>query len=400
MDLIEAFEKNSKMEPIKCIEMHTTGEPTRVVCSGFPPLQGTLLEQRAQAKEKYDHIRSRIILEPRGHWDMYGAILRQETELVSSGEAHIGVLFMHNHGFSTMCGHATIALGRFLVDTHDLNLFPRRNELQFDPVSKTTEVRLHAPCGLIRISVPTTPDGKSTDTLRLTSFVSTPAFATAIGMTVSIPQAVRWPELGQRTHITLDLSFGGTFYMLVSAQELGFPNGLKDVNLDAMGNCIRYLLDYLRSAPEVAAAITYPSQKDLSFLYSVMVVDADLGVPASDAAGAESGLCYFADQQIDRSPTGGCVVARMALAHAKGVRPVGQRWTYHSVVSNAFGGVGAFTGEVVEELKIEGVKGIAENGVRVKVEGQAYYTGSQTFIVEEADSISAKGFSMKSVASQ
>src|SRR6187402_2556894 len=114
---------------IHCVEMHTTGEPTRIIYKGFPELRGSLLEQRAEAKASHDNIRAQLILEPRGHWDMYGAVLRQQTELVASGEAHIGVLFMHNDGFSTMCGHATIALGRFLIDTHDLSVFPKRNEL-------------------------------------------------------------------------------------------------------------------------------------------------------------------------------------------------------------------------------------------------------------------------------
>jgi len=100
-------------QAIRCIEMHTTGEPTRIVYAGYPALSGTLLEQRALASEKYDHLRRRLILEPRGHRDMYGAVLRQSTELVDAGLADIGVIFMTNDGYSNMCGHATIALGRF-----------------------------------------------------------------------------------------------------------------------------------------------------------------------------------------------------------------------------------------------------------------------------------------------
>jgi trans-L-3-hydroxyproline dehydratase len=140
---------SSSFSPISCVEMHTTVEPTRIVYAGFlPVLRGTLLEQRAQAKSEHDNVRKRLMLEPRGHCDMYGAILRQETELVRSGQAHIGVLFITNDGFSTMCGHASIALGRFLVDTHDLNVFPRRDELKFDPETRTTEINLHVPCGI------------------------------------------------------------------------------------------------------------------------------------------------------------------------------------------------------------------------------------------------------------
>src|SRR5262245_1524688 len=119
MDLIKQL-RAPESKPITCIEMHTTGEPTRVVVDGYPELRGTLNEQRAQALRDFDYIRKRLMHEPRGHFDMYGAVLRKETELTQSGEADIGVFFLTNDGYSTMCGHATIALGRLLVDTHDL----------------------------------------------------------------------------------------------------------------------------------------------------------------------------------------------------------------------------------------------------------------------------------------
>ncbi|KAL1962666.1 hypothetical protein VTN77DRAFT_9300 [Rasamsonia byssochlamydoides] len=395
MDLAEAFENSPNMQPIKCIDMHTTGEPTRIVYSGFPPLQGTLLEQRDQAMQQYDSIRKRIMLEPRGHCDMYGAIIRPQTELVESGDAHVGTLFMHNGGFSTMCGHATIALGRFLVDTHDLSVFPKRNELKLDPVTQTITVNLHAPCGLVRVTVPATPDGQKSDPSRPVKFLSTPAFAAAIQMEVRIPPEVRWPELNGRESIVLDISYGGAYYALVTAHELGFANGLKDVDLDAVTRCVRKLKPYLSTHPEVVAAIQHPEDKRLSFLYSVMIVDPDLGTKPADVAGAETGLCFFANNQIDRSPTGSCVTARMALAHAKGLRPVGQRWAYHSLVSNFFG-TGAFCAEIVEKVKIPGGKGISEDGVVVQVEGQAYYTGTSVFVVEEGDVI-LSGFTMESV---
>jgi trans-L-3-hydroxyproline dehydratase len=99
-------------EAITSVEMHTTGEPTRIIINGYPALSGTLLQQRAEALAKHDHIRKRLMLEPAGHSDMYGAILCRRTELTDNGGAHIGVLFTHNDGYSTMCGHATIALGR------------------------------------------------------------------------------------------------------------------------------------------------------------------------------------------------------------------------------------------------------------------------------------------------
>ncbi|CAL3969434.1 unnamed protein product [Diplocarpon coronariae] len=120
--------------------MHTTSEPTLIFHKLFPNIQGNLLEQRAGAKKSHDTVRQQLILEPRGHWDIYDAILRQKTELVALAETDIGVLFMHDDGFSTMDGRAAIDLDRFFVDTHDLAIFLRRNELKNNRVSETTVV--------------------------------------------------------------------------------------------------------------------------------------------------------------------------------------------------------------------------------------------------------------------
>ncbi|PYI06978.1 proline racemase [Aspergillus sclerotiicarbonarius CBS 121057] len=400
MDIFQSLESTSG-EVVKCIDMHTTGEPTRIVYAGFPALTGqTLLSQRDQARDEYDHIRQRIMLEPRGHYDMYGAILRQSTELVESGHAHIGVLFTHNGGFSTMCGHATIALGRFLVDTRDVAVFPKRNELVLDAASQTVAVNLHAPCGLVHVTVPVTRtgDGFKSDPSRQVSFISTPAYAAATNLTIHIPPELRWAELGTRECITLDVSYGGAFYALVNVRELGFQNtGLGKVDLDGMSPVIAKLKEHLETHPDIVAACQHPEDKRLSFLYSVMVVDPDVGIRPEGVDGAETGLCFFADNEIDRSPTGSCVTARMALAYAKGERAIGQRWAYHSVVSNHFQ-TGSFVGEIVKTgLRVEGENGPGRDAVVVRVEGSAYYTGTSSFVIEEGDVTSHGGFTMKSV---
>ncbi|KAF7155901.1 hypothetical protein CNMCM6106_007813 [Aspergillus hiratsukae] len=396
MDIAQSLEDNSSCQPIRCIDMHTTGEPTRIVYSGFPTLSGTLLEQRDQAKQQHDHIRKRLMLEPRGHDGMYGAIIRPETELVSCGAAHIGVLFIHNEGFSTMCGHATIALGRFLVDTHDSTVFPRREELVFEADTQTVKLNIHAPCGLVRVTVPVTSDGRKSDPSRPVTFLSTPAFASRIQMAVPIAPEIQWPELRGRDSIMLDVSYGGAFYAIVQAAELGF-SGLQDLDLDAVTRCLQKLKPYLMRLPEVQAAVRHPHDQRLSFLYSVMVVDSTLGFRPDGVQGTETGLCYFAENQIDRSPTGSCVTARMALAYAKGVRSLGQRWAYNSLVSNHFE-TGAFSAEIVEEVTVDGGDGGGLNAVIVQVEGQAFYTGTSVFVVENGDRISSSGFTMEKVA--
>ncbi|TID26809.1 putative proline racemase [Venturia nashicola] len=377
------------LNSIKTVDMHTTGEPTRIVYAGYPVLCGTLLEQRAEAKSKYDHVRKSLMLEPRGHRDMYGAILRQETELTSSGEAHIGVLFTTNEGYSTMCGHATIALGRFLVDLHHVGIFPRRDELELDPSSQSVELRLHAPCGLVKVTVPTNSDGSRADSSRPVTFLCVPSFAVGTSINIHISDSLRWPELADRRDVVVDLSYGGAFYCMVAASQLGFPHGLTkaDTELNALDNASRLLKDAINSDPDVKGLIRHPQHDDLSFLYSVIIVDD--GAHHSQSA-TEIGLCFFGDQQIDRSPTGSGVAARVALAYAKGEREMGERWSYHSLVSRAFRG-GAFIGEPVKQIKIASRFGADIDAVIVSVQGHAYYTGFNTFMVEDDDPL-AEGF--------
>ncbi|KAJ5937713.1 hypothetical protein N7454_004055 [Penicillium verhagenii] len=398
MDLAQMFNNSPSGEVIKCIDMHTTGEATRIIYSGFPNLQGTLLEQRDQAKLQYDNIRKRIMLEPRGHYDMYGAIIIPDTELVQTGEAHIGTLFTHNGGFSTMCGHATMALGRFLIDTHDLTVFPKRNTLKVIPAINEVVVNIHAPCGLVRVTIPTTPDGEKSDPSRPVTFLSTPAYAAAIDLVVPIPKDVAWPELNGRDSIKLDIAYGGAFYALADARELGFEDGLSKIDLASVAGAVKKLKAHLVTNPDVITALRHPEDERLSFLYSVMLVDRDVGSRPDGVDGTETGLCFFAENQIDRSPTGSCVTARMALANAKNVRPRGQRWAYNSLVSNRFD-TGAFIASIVnDDILLEGDHGVARQSVVVQVEGKAFYTGAMTFVIEEGDTTAESGFTMDECA--
>src|SRR5262249_23176463 len=98
---------------IETVEMHTGGEPVRIVTAGYPAIPGrTILEKRRHARDHLDQFRRRLMFEPRGHYDMYG-VLPVDPDLPG---ADMAVLFIHNEGYSTMCGHATIALGRYALD--------------------------------------------------------------------------------------------------------------------------------------------------------------------------------------------------------------------------------------------------------------------------------------------
>ncbi|KZT43536.1 Diaminopimelate epimerase-like protein [Sistotremastrum suecicum HHB10207 ss-3] len=379
---------------LKIVDMHTCGEPTRIVIQGFPSLSGvSLLQKRASAKAHHDDIRQRLMLEPRGHHDMYGAILVSETE---EKEADIGVLFCHNEGFSTMCGHATIALGRFLIDTHDLNIFPNRDRVVFDPASRTSLLKLHAPCGLVQVSIPTLPPSQNfplrSDPSRPVSFESVPSFVAVRDLVVTLPINRQWPQLisSQRDIVRIDIAYGGAFYALVTAQELGFSSGLCSPSTIAQfDHATRLLKMHVQETSEYSAFVVHPTEPDLGFLYSVIVVD-------QKGPTSELGLCFFADQELDRSPTGSGVCARVALAIAKHERDLFENYEYHSVVSHK-AGAGSFVGTAIERTTLQGTGrhfGRQWDAVKVRVSGNAFYTSCSTMVLERGDSLSASGFTL------
>jgi len=394
MDVIENL-SSGEYEPIICIDMHTCGEPTRIIVKGHPELTGTLLEQRSEAKAKFDHIRRRLMLEPRGHFDMYGAILRQETEMTRAGQADIGVLFTTNNGYSTMCGHATIALGRFLVDTHDLAVFSNRTRLRFDPEKKMTYLKLHAPCGLLNVTVPTTEDGTKSDPTRPVSFVSVDCFATGLDISIELPESPLWPS---GFSIVADFSYGGAFFCLVDVRQLPFlkNSGLSNFDMDAAHLFTRALKKTVNADAGNSYLFRHPKENDLSFLYSVVLVDKSLGQPLPGSLGAEAGLLFFGDQQVDRSPTGSGVSARLAIAYARNTLKSGDSWTYHSLVSLKTSIQAAFLGTVLEAVAPEAP--VQYPRIRTRVEGHASYTGYHTFIVEKDDLLGNAGFTMQGFA--
>ena len=387
--------------------MHTTGEPTRIVYSGFPDIGDiALLEQRARAKSEFDHVRKRLVFEPRGHREMYGALLLPKTELTSVGKADMGVLFMTNEGWSTMCGHATIALGRFLLDCHDDSVFPRRKTLKHNVRTNTVRFNLHAPCGLIEVTTPVTSDGLRSDPLRPVSFVCVPSFASGLSIQVSLSDSFRWPELEDKKSVTVDFGYGGTFYAVVDAAELGLKNGLRKVDQDALKTATKKLKTAILQNDEYRQHFTHPDpelNKDVGFLYGILVEDNTLGDTPVHINGGETGICFFADSQVDRSPCGSGVAARVAIKHAKGELNIGESWMYHSLLSvsrvwghQMDGERGAFKGTITEashsptRLQGEDLK-----TVRVAIEGHAYYTGFATYLVEEQDPLGDRGFAFE-----
>lgn len=332
---------------LKVVDMHAAGEPVRIVESGYPALAGaTLLDKRREAREQFDPLRRRLMLEPRGHGGMYGVI----PTTSSHPDAALAVLFTHQEGYSTMCGHATIALGRWLADVGRV------------PVSTAgaAAFAIEAPCGLVRVEV--LPGMAETP---LVAFESVPSFASHIDQTLEVQGYGR---------VRFDIAFGGAYYAVLPASRLGLP-----LMTTPLGELVRAGVT-ITNAVRGALPIRHAAAPDLGFLYGTLLTDdTDLGSPGNEPS---YNLCVFAEGQIDRSPTGSGVTARFALAAAKGEIGVGQSREVRGVSGEGFVGTLA---------KIErGPDGIT---ARVRVAGHAYYTSRSEFIAEAGDPF-ANGFEL------
>jgi trans-L-3-hydroxyproline dehydratase len=323
-------------ETYKVVDMHTAGEPVRIVTGGYPPLEGaTLLEKRRFVHERLDHVRTRLMHEPRGHAEMYGAIL---TEPSHPGCA-AAVLFMHASGYSTMCGHATIALGRWLVDTGRVGR-----------TGDETRFLLECPCGPVAVAVDTR--GARTGAV---SFDSVPAFACALDREAEVP------GLGR---VRFDIGYGGAFYAVLPAARLGLD--LRATPLARLVEAATAITEAVRAGPPVR----HPSEPDLSFLYGTILTDDE--APGPDRPSRN--LCVFGDGQVDRSPTGSGVTARIAIETARGRLVPGTPWRIEGV-----------TGVPFEGMAVAATTAGRYPAVTVRVSGRAYYCGWSEFVVEEED---------------
>jgi trans-L-3-hydroxyproline dehydratase len=325
---------------ISTVEMHTGGEPTRIIVEGWPKLHGkTLLDKRREAKERFDHLRRGLMREPRGHDGMYGALLVEPDH----PEADLAVLFMHNEGLSTMCGHATIALARWAVASGRVT----RREPE-------TVVRLQCPCGLVVATV--AGDGT-------VHFESVPAFAYALDR---VAPTRTWGPVG------VDIAYGGAFYAVLAADSIG---------LDLKASPMRAIADAGEEITKAAAAaipIEHPEEPDLAFLYGTILTDGREGkhTPSRN-------ICIFAGRQVDRSPTGSGVTARMALAAARRTAPAGEERLFESCTG------AIFSGKVVRAAASVGRR----KSVIVEVGGRAHQTGEARFRFDNDDPL-REGFSV------
>ncbi len=329
---------------IETIDAHTGGEPLRVITAGFPPLPGaTILAKRRYAQEQYDHLRRSLMWEPRGHADMYGAIVTEPVTL----DGDLGVLFLHNEGFSTMCGHGVIGLAKVLLDT---GMLDRPGD---EPV-----IRMDTPAGRV-----TAFAQRHRGQVASISFLNVPSFVFAHDETIEVP------EVGL---VRFDVAFGGAFYAFVEAADLGFSLNRAE---------FRDLIDVgmrIKRAIMASMPIRHPVETDLGFLYGVIFVG-----PPHDPRHHSRNVCMFADGEIDRSPTGTGVSARAALHFARGDIGLHEPFVVESILDTCF------TGEVVETTTFGPYPAVIP-----RVTGTAHICGRNELLIDPEDPL-RNGFMLR-----
>ena len=319
---------------IRTLDYHTGGEPLRIITAGLPELPGkTVLERRRYMREHLDHYRRFLMLEPRGHADMYGAVLMPPAE----DDGDVAVLFLHNEGYSTMCGHGIIALVTAGVE-HDL--FAVR-----DPKA----IRIDSPAGRITARAHQDDAGK----VASVSFLNVPSFVLETKLEVRVE--------GQSVECTI--AFGGAFYAYVDAAVFGF-------HLDApeAPEVIR-LGQKIKEAVNAEYELRHPDgDEDLNFLYGTIFVRAGKSPRHSRNA------CVFAQAELDRSPTGTGVSGRAAIHHARGDISLHEELVIESIIGSEF------RVHCAEKTQVGPYPAIVP-----EVTGCAHMTGEHRFTLDERD---------------
>jgi proline racemase len=317
------------------VDSHTAGEPTRIVLSGFPPIRGgTMAEKWLYVRENFDHLRCALMLEPRGHRDMFGSILVPPER----DDADWGIIFMDGGGYLTMCGHGTIGAATVVVN---LGLIQVKEP--------ETVVRFDTPAGPVTAHV-VVEQGQA----RQVWFRSVPAFLFAEAVRVDVP------GFGS---VRVDVAFGGNFFAMVSAQELGLQlepaesQRLVEVGLQ------------IRAEVNAQVKVQHPLQPHIDHVELTEIT----GPPTHPDATFKN-VVVFGDGQIDRSPCGTGTCARMAALHAKNKLRVGEPFVHEGIAGSLF------YGEILSETQVGELTAIVP-----RIAGSAYITGLNMWTIHPED---------------
>lgn len=303
-----------------------------------------MLEKRSYAIQHLDELRRALLWEPRGHADMYGCVL---TEPVSS-DSHLGVLFLHNEGFSTMCGHGIIGLVTVAIETGIIKKLERVKEKEGKEGRKVS-LKIDTPAGQVKATAE-----MANGRVKSVSFLNVPSFVYVKGREVEVEGIGR---------VRYDVAFGGAFYVFVDAEELGVrlvPEEFR--RLIELGSRIK-------RAVATTLPVHHPFERELGFLYGTIIV----GKPA-DSRHHSRNVCVFADGEVDRSPTGTGVSARAALHFARGELAIGDSFTVESIIGTCF------RGRLAKRTRFGPYEAVIP-----EVTGTAYITGRHEFLIAPDD---------------
>lgn len=324
---------------VSAVDSHTEGMPTRVITGGVGVLPGeTMLERRQRFEAEQDDLRTWLMYEPRGHSAMSGAILQPPTR----DDADVGVLFIEVSGCLAMCGHGTIGVATVLVET---GMVPAT-----EPV---TTVRLDTPAGLVAVDVEVA-DGQA----RAVTITNVPAFLHAKDVTVPVDADL----VDGLDHVTLDIAFGGNFYAIMPAKELGFA-----VEPREAPGMVRKGLAVVAAAERDVAPVHPLDEQVRGIEHLILTAPGDHEVSARAATVIEPGW-------IDRSPCGTGTSARMAQLHARGELGLREPFVHASLIDSRF------TGTLVEETAVGGREAVVPT-----IRGRAWITGMGQYLLDPSD---------------
>jgi len=320
---------------VSAIDTHTAGEPARIVLSGLPPIPGnTMAEKKRHMREKLDRFRTLLMLEPRGHKDMFGVVLTSPV----SHEAQYGALFIDSAGYLDMCGHSVMALATALIETGTI-----------PPAAPETTVVLDTPAGLVRAHAKI-----AGDRVQEVSVANVASFLYAADVSV---------DLGEQGRICVDVAFGGNFFALARAESLGIS-----IHPDNTARLIELGIS-IKQAVNAQLAVLHPTATHIERVELVEIYER----PEPDQPFSKNAV-VFGDGQLDRCPCGTGTSAAMAALFAKGELPLGTEYVSEGILGTRFKG----------RLLRESLCGDLA-AVEPVVTGAAYITGIQQVAVDPDD---------------
>ncbi|WP_175059607.1 proline racemase family protein [Thermococcus sp. 2319x1] len=322
------------------VDTHTEGEPTRIVFSGVNVKGKDIIEKREYFKEHYDWVRTALLHEPRGHGDQFGAVI------VPSDIADFGVIYMDTSGYLDMCGHATMGIATVLVELGIV-----------EKMEPYTNVKLETPAGLVEAKARV-----EAGIVREVTVVDVPSFHVG-------EFEIEYPERGK---IKVDVAFGGNFYVIADARDLGLR-----VRKEYIKKLIPAALKLIKVANE-QIKVQHPRKGVQNRINLAMLTD---GPEREDSDGKN--VVIWGQGSVDRSPCGTGSASRVASLYSKGILRVGDTFVHESILGTQF------------RIKIVGTTKIGNyTAIIPEITGSAYITKISQDIISKNDPL-WKGFLLR-----